>query len=214
MAGSAYDRFIHSMQINYEKWHDGIGYDLDALRSLEPREKRQILQLLKTRDDWRDVEAIAVIQETPPADDETLAAKAGEALDALTHTKSGEARMTALAHLHDSGQLNDKSLETRLLEELKIVDIYDGLSRCFALLDLVPTNQIKRRLLWCMLNRTEIGTLMAGKLWQMCGKSTEELDWSQRPMLLKFGKGVHAWEAHQAAQQFCAAVGMAMEDAE
>ena len=29
---NAVARFTASMVINYEKWHDGIGYDLDAIR--------------------------------------------------------------------------------------------------------------------------------------------------------------------------------------
>ena len=36
-------RFIESMKIDYEKWHDGIGYDLKALAEAnrEEREKRK-----------------------------------------------------------------------------------------------------------------------------------------------------------------------------
>ena len=33
-----YQRFLDSLNIDYSKWHDGVGYDLDALRKLSPDE--------------------------------------------------------------------------------------------------------------------------------------------------------------------------------
>src|SRR5689334_21316634 len=52
------DKFLQSMKIGYMEWHEGIGYDLNALRELSPDELKQIESLLiahKDRD-WRDVE--------------------------------------------------------------------------------------------------------------------------------------------------------------
>jgi len=54
-------RFKKSMQINYEKWHDGIGYDLEALKLASPEEQNVIEQILINHNprDWRDIEALA-----------------------------------------------------------------------------------------------------------------------------------------------------------
>jgi hypothetical protein len=51
------------MQIGYMEWHDGIGYDLEALRELSNDEIKQIETLLVARkdQDWRDVEALAAL---------------------------------------------------------------------------------------------------------------------------------------------------------
>ena len=51
------------MEINYEKWHDGIGYDLDALKAASPSERKEIEQILIQHNprDWRDIEALAQI---------------------------------------------------------------------------------------------------------------------------------------------------------
>jgi hypothetical protein len=51
------------MQIDYEKWHDGIGYDLDALAEATPAEREAIAKALAARRprDWRDVEALAAL---------------------------------------------------------------------------------------------------------------------------------------------------------
>src|SRR5579864_8498058 len=64
----ALDRFLRSMKIGYVEWHDGIGYDLSALRELNPTELKPVESLLisnKDRD-WRDVQALAALK-TPPA---------------------------------------------------------------------------------------------------------------------------------------------------
>ena len=37
-ASSAVERFRESMAMNYERWHDGIGYDLEILKTATPEE--------------------------------------------------------------------------------------------------------------------------------------------------------------------------------
>jgi hypothetical protein len=56
-------RFEKSMEINYEKWHDGIGYDLDALKVASQTERVAIEQMLIKHNprDWRDIQALAQI---------------------------------------------------------------------------------------------------------------------------------------------------------
>ncbi len=48
------------MNIGYEQWHDGIGYDLEALDQLTDSEKKNVEGLLIPRagNDWRDLEAL------------------------------------------------------------------------------------------------------------------------------------------------------------
>jgi len=61
-------RFIESMNIDFEKWHDGIGYDIDALKEKNNEERKEIERILIDRDrrDWRDIEALAILN-TPVA---------------------------------------------------------------------------------------------------------------------------------------------------
>ena len=42
----AVSRFRASMNIDYEKWHDGIGYDLDALRAASNGERAEAFSAL------------------------------------------------------------------------------------------------------------------------------------------------------------------------
>jgi len=39
-------RFERGMEMNYEKWHDGIGYDLDALRAASNGERAEAFSAL------------------------------------------------------------------------------------------------------------------------------------------------------------------------
>ena len=58
---TAYERFIASMTITQEMWHDGIGYEIDALSQMTPEELTSLAQRMKECGDWRDVEALAAI---------------------------------------------------------------------------------------------------------------------------------------------------------
>ncbi len=51
------------MQINYEQWHDGQGYDIGVIESADEATRHQIEDYLvhRTIRDWRDVEALAAI---------------------------------------------------------------------------------------------------------------------------------------------------------
>ncbi|MGO9275075.1 MAG: hypothetical protein ACLQOO_33385 [Terriglobia bacterium] len=68
-------RFERSMVMNYEKWHDGIGYDLEAIGSATQAERRQIETLLLVHgiQDWRDLQALAAL-DTPLANEALQAA--------------------------------------------------------------------------------------------------------------------------------------------
>ena len=59
MPSPEYLRFLASMHIGYMEWHDGTGYDLEALQSLCPEEKQQAESLLSNRlSSFRDLEAL------------------------------------------------------------------------------------------------------------------------------------------------------------
>jgi len=54
-------RFEKSMQINYEKWHDGIGSDINAIKLASISACKAIEGLLVNHLplDWRDIETLA-----------------------------------------------------------------------------------------------------------------------------------------------------------
>jgi hypothetical protein len=52
--------------LDYEKWHDGIGYDLDALAAIPASEHPALLALLAPPKGWREIEALLALG-TPAA---------------------------------------------------------------------------------------------------------------------------------------------------
>lgn len=53
------EQFKKSMMLDYDAWHDGIGYDLTVISDATPAEKEAIAELLIPPKGWRDVEALA-----------------------------------------------------------------------------------------------------------------------------------------------------------
>ena len=45
----AYTRFLASMQMTFDKWHDGEGYDIDALEEMTDDERAEITLMIKRR---------------------------------------------------------------------------------------------------------------------------------------------------------------------
>lgn len=46
MYSKVYQLFLDSMVMDFDKWHDGIGYDLELIEQLEPEERASIEKLL------------------------------------------------------------------------------------------------------------------------------------------------------------------------
>jgi hypothetical protein len=65
---AAVRQFRESMQMDYWKWHDGVSYDLEALREASAADQKEIEAMLLDRgaQDWRDIEALATL-DTPGA---------------------------------------------------------------------------------------------------------------------------------------------------
>ncbi len=117
-ARSAFDRFVDSMNIDYDKWREGIGYDLDALAAATPIERALIQQMLvphATRG-WRDVEALAAL-----ATD-----RAHDALRTALRDGGAEVRAAVLRH---APQLVDEPTRTdSLVRGLQEASFFGGLS--------------------------------------------------------------------------------------
>jgi hypothetical protein len=170
----AYQRFIDSMKIDYEKWHDGIGYDLDAIDEMTEDERKDLTTLLKGRDDWRDVEALARIQ-SPAADDSLV--------EQLQSSKIDQ-RLAAMEELHAKGKLPD--IDRHLAKALPHAVTYGGLTRALLLAEQHPTDRVKQALLWCARHHKENAVHCAAMLYYLAGISKEPFDWNHRPFFLRF----------------------------
>ena len=73
------------MQMNFERWRDGVGYDLEISDTATPDELLSIEEMLLSHGtgDWRDVEALAAL-DSP---------RAREALQRAHQSSSHEVRL-------------------------------------------------------------------------------------------------------------------------
>jgi hypothetical protein len=174
---STVGRFERSMVLDYEKWHDGVGYDLDAIAAATPPERDTIEAILLSRglQDWRDVEALNAL-DTPAAQDtlRNAAARASSEIRvAITRyaprfQSSAQRTATLASALRTSrlgGGLSDAIDEAAEYHPLEIVDA----------------------LLRGALERDgETAVLFAALLLYIHQQAKEPFDWAQRPFFLRF----------------------------
>lgn len=202
---AAYDRFLASMQLSYDQWHDGEGYDLAALRELEPWEVPELVQLLRERSmEWREVEALAAMPGSAEAD---LALT-----EASRDPHSVDVRLAAADALNGQGRLGRPLAEVVADEIRNLSTISDGLVRALRLAEQHPTEGVKQALLWASRNRTECAMHCAALLCFLCGVAKEPFDWELRPLFLRFNPGVSEVERAAAFAELCGLVGMTLTD--
>lgn len=163
------------MTIDYEKWHDGVGYDISAIDGMTADELASATRVLLGRQPptWRDLEALSRI-------DSPVARKA--IADALKHP-SAEVRVAAARYAQDA----DNDREAALKNALERCDIYTGLTQA---LDQVehfhPPGVIDALLRLILAREGPVAVHFAAMLFFLFGKAKSSFDWDHRPFFLKF----------------------------
>jgi hypothetical protein len=131
------------MNIDYEKWHDGVGYDLEALKEANNKEREVIERILvnRNRPDWRDIEALAILN-TPGA---------RSALKAAVLRGINEVNMAVLRF---APELVNDELKTKLIvEALKSACFYYGLRQTLDIVEKYHPKEVVRELFHGLLKR-------------------------------------------------------------
>jgi hypothetical protein len=195
--GDAVARFARSMEIDYEKWHDGIGYDLDVVSAASAEERARIEELLLARGaaDWRDVEALAALG-TPGA---------RAVLRRALATGSHDIRMAVLTHAPDVASEEERARV--LVAALQHADFFGGLSRALDGAEAHHPPEVIDALLKGTLERAgDVAVHFAALLLFLHGKAPERFDWAQRPFFLRFAGDAREREA--AFRELCARIGI------
>jgi hypothetical protein len=172
------DQFKASMVIDYEMWHDGIGYDLSLLEGASPVELTEIERLLLSRGaaDWRDVEALAALKSE----------RAKQALRAAFTDGNAEIRGAVVRH---APELVDEAEKTRhLVKALRAAVFYGGLTQALGEVENFHPPEVIDALLDGALNREdgEGPVHFAAMLFFLHGKARVAFDWDHRPFFLRF----------------------------
>jgi hypothetical protein len=170
-------RFIESMKIDFEKWHDGVGYDLKALSEANREERVRIERILIKRNplDWRDIEALAVLD-------------SHNARAALRYALQGGSNEVNMAILRFAPELVDNELKSKLIvRSLKTATFYYGLLQTFYIVEKYHPEEVIRELFNGLLNREGgVAPSFAAMLFYIYGKDETYFPWDRRDFFLKF----------------------------
>lgn len=177
----AHTRFIASMDMDFDKWHDGTDYDLEALGELEGAERQEVEKMLLRRagNDWRDKEALAALGSKA-----AVAALKSQFKDGRTLRD----RVDAAAELLDLGKLDD--VAPILSDALRVDGDFSVFSRA---MDLVGWHKVIATLP-ALLAVAEKGpgekaVHAAAMVCFLKGVTEEPFDWEMRPFFLRFNEG-------------------------
>jgi hypothetical protein len=174
---SPLERFRKSMIIDYEKWHDGIGYDLDAIAAASPAERQAIEAALLSRGakDWRDVEALAALA-TPAA---------LEVLRGALHHPDPEIRAAVLRYA--PGLASDALRTQILIQGIREARFGSGMSSTLSqVAEFHPPSIRKAVLDGALLREGEVAVHLAAMAAFLYGKAQSPFDWEHRPLFLRF----------------------------
>ncbi len=188
------DRFHASMTIDYEKWHDGIGYALDEVPQASAADKEVITQLVTPPKDWRDVETLAALA-TP------------DAITMLRQLKdTGSSELKAAVASYAPHVLQDAQRATLLVSILEQGEFYGGLTS--ALLEVEafhPAPVVDALFRGLFLRPGDVACNFAGMLVYVHGHARSSFEWSKRPLFLRFNTDDQL-ERQRAFHDLCALI--------
>lgn len=188
-----------STDIDYERWREGEGYDLEALRALDPDERFRAEHWLRARagEDWRDLEALLEIG--------TETARAA-VVDQLRRGKL-EQRLSAARLLADDPALA-ADIEAAAIAGLESAVFYGGLSTALDLAtDRRTPAMIDALFRAALRDEGEAAVHAAARLAYIHGKAAEPFDWALRPLFLRFGEADRA-SREEAFRELCGLCGV------
>ena len=202
----AFLRFLASMTITREMWHDGIGYDTEALRGATPEELAALVPRLAACADWRDVEAL---REIAKIGNNASAQPARAALRARAEGQDDIA-MRAQDALRELGE-PCKDQEQSIIEALNRMTEDAAFDRALDQSEDYPDSAaIKWALLRGAREHPARGAHCAAMLCFHCGLASEAFDWDHRPFFLRFNPDDTA-DRMKAFEELCAKTGLRLD---
>jgi len=174
---SPLQRFKKSMEIDYEKWHDGIGYDIDAIRLASPTECKAIEKMLIQHSprDWRDIEALTQIDTK----------NARDTIKKAIRDPNPAVRIAVARFAPKVVTYNERTRS--IIDALQHAGIFYGLSQTLDEIEEYHPPQVKEALIEGLLSREgDVAVLFAAMLFYLYGAAEEPFDMKQRPFFLRF----------------------------
>lgn len=192
--GSPLARFLASMVLDYEKWREGTGYDLEALREASPAERATIEGVLIDHipRGWRDVEALALL---------TSDAARAALRDAL---RDDNAEVRAAVITHAPALVSNEERLASLLRGIAEATSFHGLDAVLSEASAFHPAPVVDALFRAALHREgDVAVHFAALLYFIHGVTNEPFDWDHRPFFLRFNTEDRA-EREAAFRELCA----------
>ncbi len=163
------------MEIGYEQWHDGIGYDLEAIDRLTDAEKGEVERMLVPRaaNDWRDIEALDRLG-TPAA------------IQAIFRVRQApEAQIRLRAHQYGP-EPSPRQWEQAIVAALETAEVYTGLTQALSCAIGHPSEAVLE-ILWRKVRDPNSGVAYhcAAALCSIKGVQDSEYDDTHRKLFLR-----------------------------
>jgi hypothetical protein len=168
-----------STDIDYERWHDGVPYDLEAIAELPPGEREEVEAWLLPRasNDWRDLEGLLALGTTRGQD---------AVVNQLRHGTIGM-RLAAARRLPDDPVI-EPDREEAIVDGLATATVLSGLTTALDLATERRTPRVMDALFRAALRTDDIMAVhAAARLAFIHGKAKEPFDWDRRALYLRFG---------------------------
>lgn len=190
------------MTIDYEKWHDGVGYDIDALReaSVEERGKIESILVNRTPMGWRDIEALSILDTTT-------------ARRVVKEAASDPNLEVQLAVTHYASYLISPGERIGIIiNALRTAEPFGGLSEALdQVSDFHPPEVLSELFKGALTRKGDIAVLFAAMLTYIYGKSDDAFDMKQRPFFLRFNTEVLD-ERREVFRELCEKIGVNPRD--
>lgn len=165
------------MKIGFEEWHDGIGYDIEAIRIASQAERDAIEQVLINHNprDWRDIEALSEIN--------TKCAR--EAIKKAIRDPNPVVRVAVARFAPDL--ITDNERTQSIVDALEKAELFSGLSQVLDEVESYHPKEVKEALIRGLLNRKgDVAVLFAAMLFHLFGRAKRPFDIKQRHYFLRF----------------------------
>jgi hypothetical protein len=195
---SAAARFLASMPMTQEMWHDGTGYDLDALRQVPAEERAGVEEVLiqHAPRDWRDIEALAEI-DSP---------RARKVIVEALNDPDPAVRREAQRHVGEE-EIDPAVREANLLKllaERPCAHLTEALDEAEAF---HPPAVIEALIRGALNGDGTSAVHFAAMVYYLHGKAAEPFDWGQRPFFLRFNTADRG-EREAAFGEMCRTIGV------
>jgi hypothetical protein len=195
---SASTHFRKSTVIDYEKWHDGVGYDLSALGEMSGEERKSVEAALLARGvcDWRDIETLARLG-TPAA------------VTAIKSAASHPDPEVRNAVIRCAGEMIPEPMRIGILiRQLESATFFAGLGQAIdRVADFHPRPVIEVLFRGVLDRSGDIAVHFAAMLCYIHGQAPEPFDMDQRDFFLRFNTEVRI-ERENAFRDLCGKIGV------